>query len=291
MAKSFEDAQGSRQEVQSERDHFKHEVVVLSEALGKTKQALAEVQIQRGKLNSTIAKMAQENGDLVREKVSLASELTRIQGDLRASEDQLSLLEVMKDRLEERVQGLEQELALAELNQSSLEESNLTLQQEKHSLSVESDRVGKQKEDQISRMQSENDLELHQSLLQAKAREVDLQGEIKRMREAAVEQVRKLEEGHSLEVSLLTEQHGAAVSRLKEEIDSLKRAHKAEAAQTSREKEAMLSHFEEEKAILGERASRLQQLLDERRVESHHQLLHTSHMAAKQKDYPIVSFK
>ncbi len=275
----------SRQSVQTERDQLKQEVAILSEALGKTKQALAEVQIQRGKLNNTIVKMAQEKGNLVREKVSLATEITKTQEVLRISEERLSSFKVMKDRLDEKVQGLEKQLVLAELNQSSLEETNFALQQEKHNLSAQSDRLERKKEDELSRIQSEKDLKLHQALLQAKAREADLQSEIQRIRGAREEKVRKLEEAHSLKMSSLVEQHRETVSRLRGEIESLEKEQRAKAARLSREKEAVVSHLEEETAILAERASKLQKLLDERCVESHHQQQHASHIAAEQKVY------
>ena len=48
------------------------------------------------------AKLAQEKGDLVQEKVALSGQVARLQEMLRASEDRLSSLTTLKEKLEEK---------------------------------------------------------------------------------------------------------------------------------------------------------------------------------------------
>jgi len=113
LDKSIGQSEITKMDTQNERDRLKQEVSALSEALGKSKQALEEVQVQRGKLNDAIAKLAQEKGDLVREKVSLSGKVTQLQESLQVAKERLASLQVAKERLEQKVQELEKRVVLA----------------------------------------------------------------------------------------------------------------------------------------------------------------------------------
>ena len=265
-------------------------MATLSEALGKSKQALAEVQIQRGKLNTTIAKMAQEKGDLIREKVNLGAEVTQLQESLRVSEERLASLKAEKERLEGKVDELEKRLVHAELNQSTLEEANLALQQDKHDLVLENDGLSRRKEEEMSQMQSEKGLKLQQTLVQVKTREGDFQDSIQKTELTGAARVRNLQAAHSLEVASLNEQHREVVVQLRSKIESLTEAQKTEVSRLLREKELAVSSLEDEKALLAEQISKLQKLFDEKCDESRYQLEHANHLATEQKVGVFVSF-
>ena len=258
-------------------------MATLSEALGKNKQALAEVQIQIGKLNNTLAKMAQGKGDLIHEKVSLGAEVTRLQDSLRVSEERLASLKVAKENLEGRVDELEKRLVHAELNQSTLKEANLALQQEKHDLALVNESLSQRKAEELSQMQSEKDLKLQQTLAQASTREGNLQDCIQKMKSTGEAQVRDLQEAHSLEVASLNEQHREEVAQLRGEIESLARAQKAETSRLLHEKELAVSSLEGEKGLLAEHVSKLQKLFDEKCSESRHQFEQANRLATEQK--------
>ena len=287
LDKSLGESEMSKVGMHSERCRLKQEVTTLSEALGKSKQALAEVQIQRGKLNNTIAKMAQEKGDLVREKISLSTEVTKLQEGLQLSEERLAALKVAKDRLEQKVQEVEKRLVLAELNQSSLEEANFMLQQEKHDLSIQNGQLGRKKEEDLSQLQSEKDLELHQAIVRAKSQESDLQGELQQVKATSEQEMKDLERVHTEKIATLTDRHSEIVSHLQGEIASLTKANRAEVERLTREKEGTVSHLEDEKALLADRISKLQKLFDEKCDESHYQHQHSSHIATEQKVYTL----
>ena len=248
------------------------------------------MQIQRGKLNTTIAKMAQEKGDLIREKVNLGAEVTQLQESLRVSEERLASLKAVKERLEGKVDELEKRLVHAELNQSTLEEANLALQQEKHDLVLENDGLSRRKEEECSQMQSEKGLKLQQT---PKAREGDLQDSIQETESTGEARVRDLQVAHSLEVASLNEQHREVVVQLRSKIESLTKVQKAdlEVSRLLREKELAVSSLEDEKALLAEQISKLQKLFDEKCDESRYQLEHANHLATEQKVGALFRFE
>ena len=86
LDKSINELEQAKGNAISDRDRVKLEAAALTEALGKSKQALAEVQIQRGKLNNIIAKMAQKKSELIREKVAMSTEMTKLQESLHVAE-------------------------------------------------------------------------------------------------------------------------------------------------------------------------------------------------------------
>ena len=279
----LEVVRADKKDLFSECDKLKKENTNTVEALGKTKQCLADIQVQRGKLTATVAKMAQEKGELVRERVTLMSQLAQTEELLQGARDKVASLEASGNHLQERIKHLEGTLASAEQNQSMLMEANDSLRHEKQSLNLERSLYEQAKEDELHRIANKKEEQLQTALKDANHREGELQEQLELVRRQGEKRLLQLSSQHQAEVRSLVHQQKDVVDYLNNEIQSLTQSKQSEVERLALEKDANISKLEEEKSFLYERLSRLQKLHDEKCEETRHQQQQATQLLAEQR--------
>ena len=266
-----------------ESDRLKQEVASLTEALGKTKQCVAEMQIQRGKLTSTVAKVAQEKGELVREKLSLMTQLAQTEDMCQSSKDKVASLEASSAQLQQKNQQLNSALSTVEKNQSSLMEVNESLRHQKDSLTKEHQLYEQQKEEEIQHIVTKKEEELQKALIEARQRKMELESLVEQTQKEGARNLSELKSHHQSELRSLINQHQEIIQQLNGELEAANRSKQNELERMKMEQETSISKFSEEKSLVYERLARLQKMYDEKCEESRHQHHQTSQLIMEQR--------
>ena len=93
-------------------------MAALSESLAQHRDLLEEAKHQRTTLNKTVASLAQEKADILREKVTLEVRVESLTDTIDSLKRKLGLVTKERDRLQEAVKDSEKRVFLAELNRS-----------------------------------------------------------------------------------------------------------------------------------------------------------------------------
>ena len=93
-------------------------MAALSESLAQHRDLLEETKHQRTALNTTVASLAQEKADILREKVTLEVRIESTKDTMESLKRKLGLVTEERDRLQEAVKDSEKRVFLAELNRS-----------------------------------------------------------------------------------------------------------------------------------------------------------------------------
>ena len=145
------------------------------------------------------------------------------------------------------------------------------------------DKLGRDKDEEVSRIQSKKDQELQHILMAAKAQESELQSMLQKQRADYEKQVNELEEVKTSQLAVLTEQHQELVSQLRDEMETLTKVHKADTGRIMKEKGTIIAQLENEKSSLVERMAKLHQAFDEKCEDSRNQYEHMRATVAEQK--------
>ena len=93
-------------------------MAALSESLAQHRDLLEETKHQRAALNTTVASLAQEKADILRERVTLEVRIESTKDTMESLKRKLGLVTEERDRLQEAVKDSEKRVFLAELNRS-----------------------------------------------------------------------------------------------------------------------------------------------------------------------------
>ena len=93
-------------------------MAAMTDSLAQHRATVEEGKHQRSILNATVASLAQEKADVLREKVALEVHVGTLQDTTESLKRKLGLVTDERDTLQEKVKNLEKRVFLAELNQS-----------------------------------------------------------------------------------------------------------------------------------------------------------------------------
>ena len=202
----------------SEVNQIKKESYNLSESLSKFKQALNEAQVQRAQMNCAITKLAQEKGDLLREKVSLRVQIGSLEDALKYLKKKEEIVGEEQRSLDQKLKEVEKRLMLEVLSQSSVKQLKSANSLEIYSLDVPYEAEGLQ---QVER-KTEGDISLRDELAQVRRKEQDLHLELESQCLQYDADLRKVNEAHDNAMSVLRRQHQAALESWRTENDALR---------------------------------------------------------------------
>lgn len=257
---SLREMEISCSELLNERDNSRQEADSVSEALRKTKQALAEVQIQRGKLNNSLARTTQEKGELVQEKVRLSSETAHLKESLCSYQEQLAQLSTEKAKLQDGLEETMEDVLQARAQIESMQKAHLATLEDNHRKVKENTRALEHKEESLRSMQQSHMEEMKLAVAKAKNREADLESSIKALR--FNHRKRLTETEHAFHRRLIEEKEDAkeSIQQLKDEMASMGRKHRSEITHLTHDKELIVANMNSERELLQERVSNLQKL-------------------------------
>lgn len=283
LSKNLDKAEVLLREFKSDREHMSIEAAARSEALGTVKHTLAEVQIQRGKLNNTIAKMAQEKGDLICERVSSSAEIAKLRESIKVAEERSTSLASINERLVKNIEELKFKNTEVENIVEELEKSMFSLQQEKHVILTERDRMVREKDEDVGRRMNRKNVELQNALMTTKTVESELKADMQQAKMVAERKMSELLAVHRNEMTVQIEYQQEMEAQLKREIESLSKASKVESSRLVKQNEFAASQFEEDKAALSKRIEKLQRMFEDRCNEARGQYEQSNYLLAEQK--------
>ena len=228
----------------NERDRLTKEASSLTESLGHCKVTLHEAQQHRGTLNATIATIAHEKADLMREKVSLRVQVGTLEDELNALKRKFDLVNLERERLEQKVKDSERRVFLAELNRSVVSRegstSNVSSTDLKRSLSTLLPHGNEGKQEACERLLGEYE-PLYDTVAQMKRREMELQEELDKSHLHCETQMKTLRESHTKEIASVKRQQEETRATWKNEMQMLrKKLHEQQQQMQSQLREVQL---------------------------------------------------
>ena len=271
------------QDIQSERDKLSHEAAIHSEALGMVNSALAAVQIQRGKLNNTIAKLAQEKGDLISENISSSADIARTKENLKLAEERCTSLASINERQVKDLEDLKCKNTEKENDVADLEKKILSLQMEKNKILSENKRVIRGKNEDASHRLDLKDAELQAAMMATKTVESELSAAIQQVQIVAEREMSEMTTVMRNEMKSQAEYHQKVVENLEEKIDSTSKARKVELSREIKLKELAAGQFEDEKEALNQRFEKIHKMYEDKCIEAHDQYEQSNRIVSEQR--------
>ena len=228
----------------NERDRLTNEASSLTESLGHCKVTLHEAQQHRGTLNATVATIAHEKADLMREKVSLRVQVGTLEDELNALKRKFDLVNLERERLEQKVKDSERRVFLAELNRSVVSRegstSNVSSTDLKRSLSILLPHGNEGKQKVCERLLGEYE-PLCDTVAQMKRREIELQEELDKSHLHCETQMKTLRASHAKEIASVKRQQEETHATWRNEMQMLrKKLHEQQQQMQSQLREVQL---------------------------------------------------
>ncbi|XP_019848993.1 PREDICTED: early endosome antigen 1-like isoform X2 [Amphimedon queenslandica] len=239
--------------LRKEKSSLKQEAILLNEAFVKTRSTLSEVQIQRGQLNQSVAKIVQEKALLVQEKIQLASNIAHLEESLKCSLQTIAILSKDKDDSEISLKELSGELESSRDKVFQLENSIITLREEKQSEAKESKEAFEAFQ---VKMASEIDKSKEEAQKLKEELQIKIAGYEKSLstcKKSHELEISELKGNHSQEVMSLIKNHETMVAKLQNELEEYKKESEAAIGKAVQDKEATVVGMEKEKDLMVER--------------------------------------
>ena len=277
-----------------EKDGLRQEATLLNDAFVKTRQTLSEVQIQRSKLNQSIAKIAQEKSQLVQDKVQLSSKIVHLEEALQSSHETNEILTADKEQWQLKVEELEAIVAAVHSEKNDLEKTNIALQEEKQIHLQDHTQMLEEMRKKMTQIQEKHENEMKEFGLVIQTKESEYHSCLSSLKTAHKLELVELTNSHNQEILLNESNYKEVVDTLKSEMVSLSKKHHEEMTKLSLDKQTIVGNLEKEKELLQEKLAYEQKIHKEKCNEleekNQHMTISCSELKVYYLKYPLFLY-